>query len=166
MSKSCQTSITGWSNLRVDWTDAVAFRCTWEHQGAPARKTGSANDKHGSTWESRWQASEHRQRALEHLKSLWSSLGVTTSSLGTLLERLEIIATTYRSMIFKTQVFSVYYHLCIYIATHLHTVYLDRLQVVVESNSRCGWRCASSELRDTLGGRDRAGLEKHWEGVI
>jgi hypothetical protein len=28
-------------------------------------------------------------------------------------------------------------YLCIYIATHLHTVYLDWLQAVLESNSRC-----------------------------
>jgi hypothetical protein len=54
-----------------------------------------------------------------------------------LLVRLEIIATTYRSTIFKTHVFSFYSHLYIYIATHLHTVYLDWLQAVVESNSRC-----------------------------
>jgi len=68
-----------------------------------------------------------------------------TSSLGTLLVRLEIIATTYRSTIFKTHVFSLYSHLCIYvsmylciyIATHLHTVYLDWLQAVLERNSRC-----------------------------
>jgi hypothetical protein len=54
-----------------------------------------------------------------------------------LLVRQEIIATTYHSTIFKTDVFSLYSHLCIYIATHLHTVYLDWLQVVLESNSRC-----------------------------
>jgi len=59
-------------------------------------------------------------------------VGKTTSSLGTLLVRLEIIATTYRSTIFKTHVFSLYPHLCIYIATHLHTVYLDWLQAVLE----------------------------------
>jgi hypothetical protein len=51
--------------------------------------------------------------------------------------RLEIIATTYRSTIGKTQVFRMYSHLCIYIATHLHTVYLHWLQAVVESNLRC-----------------------------
>jgi hypothetical protein len=50
--------------------------------------------------------------------------------------RLEIIATTHCSMIFKTHVFSLYSHLCIYIATHLHTVYLDWLQAVFDSNSR------------------------------
>jgi hypothetical protein len=28
-------------------------------------------------------------------------------------------------------------YLCIYIATHLYTVYLDWVQVVLESNSSC-----------------------------
>jgi len=28
------------------------------------------------------------------------------------------------------------------------------------------WRPRSSELRDTLGGRDRSSLEMHWEAVI
>ena len=42
------------------------------------------------------------------------SLVKTTSCFGTLLVRLEIIATTYRLMIIKTDVFSFYCHLCIY----------------------------------------------------
>jgi len=29
VSESCRTRIPGWSNPRVDWTNAVAFRCTW-----------------------------------------------------------------------------------------------------------------------------------------
>ena len=41
--------------------------------------------------------------------------------LGTLQVRLEIIATTYYSTIFETHVFSLYSHLCINIATHLHS---------------------------------------------
>jgi len=45
--------------------------------------------------------------------------GKTSSSLGTLLVRLEIIATTYRSTIDKTQVFSLYSHLCIYVSMYL-----------------------------------------------
>ena len=87
---------------------------------------------------------------------------------------LEIIATTYCSTIVKTPVFSLYSHLCIYvsmnlciyIATHLHTVYLNRLQAVLERNSRCAWKWQSSELRDTLRGHDRASLEMHFEVVI
>jgi len=34
--------------------------------------------------------------------------------------RLEIIATTYRSTIFKTHVFSLYSHLCIYVSMYLY----------------------------------------------
>ena len=41
VSESCWTRITGWSNPRVDWTDAVAFRCTWEHLGAPTTSLGA-----------------------------------------------------------------------------------------------------------------------------
>jgi len=63
-----------------------------------------------------------RQRqAWIHLETLSGSLGKTTS-LGTLQVRLEIIATTYRSTIFETHVLSLYSHLCIYIATHLHSI--------------------------------------------
>jgi len=104
----------------------------------------------GSTW--------------EHGESQWSNLRKT--SLGTLLVRLEIIATTHRSTIFKTHVFSLYSHLCIYIATHLHTVYLDWLQAVLEGNSRCAWKWWLTELRHTLRGRHRASLEIHFEAVI
>jgi hypothetical protein len=67
------------------------------------------------------------------------------SSLGMLQVRLEIIATTYRATIVKTHVSRLYSHLCIYVSmylcihivTHLHTIYLDWVQEVLESNSRC-----------------------------
>jgi len=62
-----------------------------------------------------------------------------------LLVRLEIIATTYYSMIFKTYAFSLYSHQCIYIATYLHAVYLDWQHGVIDSNS----------INDVLGGRDQ-----------
>jgi len=60
----------------------------------------------------------------------------------------------------------VFMYLCIYIATHLHTLYLDWLQAVLESNSRCAWKWPSSELRDILPGCDWATLEMHLEAVI
>jgi len=85
--------------------------------GAPTRSLGapgSADDKPGSTW-------ERQRQAWKHLESLYSSLGKMTS-LGTLQVRLEIIATTYHATIFETHVFSLYSHLCIYIATHLHSI--------------------------------------------
>jgi len=81
--------------------------------------------------------------------------------------RLDIIATTYHSTIFKTHVFSFYSHLSIYIATHLHTVYLDWLQAaVLENNSRCASKWQLTELRHTLWGCDRASLEMHLKAVI
>jgi len=44
--------------------------------------------------------------------------------------------------------------------------YLDWLQAVLESNSRCAWKWISTELRDTLQGCDRASLEMHFEALI
>jgi hypothetical protein len=41
---------------------------------------------------------------------------LAAASLEMLLVRLEIIATTYRSTIFKTYAFSMYSHLCIYVS--------------------------------------------------
>ena len=64
------------------------------------------------------------------------------------LVRLKFIAITYCSTIVKMHVLSLYSHLCIYVSmyqciyitTNLHTVYLDWLQAVLESNSRGAWK--------------------------
>jgi len=61
---------------------------------------------------------------------------------------------------------ALYSHLCIYISTHLHTVYLDWLQAVLESDSRCTQKWQSSELSDTLHASDQTSLEMHFEAVI
>jgi len=37
VSGSSQTRLSEWSNLRVDWTNAVVFRGTWEYLGVFAR---------------------------------------------------------------------------------------------------------------------------------
>jgi len=79
---------------------------------------------------------------------------------------LEIIATTYHSTIFKTHVFSSHSHLCIYIAIHLHTVYLNWLQAGLECNSRSAWKWQLSGLSDTPHGDYRATLEMHLEAII
>jgi len=39
-------------------------------------------------------------------------------------------------------------------------------EAVIERVWRCNWRPRLSELRDTLGGRDRASLEMHLEAEI
>jgi len=43
------------------------------------------------------------------------------------------------------------------------TIYLVTM---IKLLRRCTWRPTSSELRDSLGGRDRSSLEIHWEAVI
>jgi len=104
------------TEVRWEWLGYV-----WEHLGAPERSFGGP----GSTWERRQQALEHqshscerRLQSWEHLESQQSSLGKTTF-LGRLLVRMEIIATTHRSTIFKTHVFSLYSHQCIYVSIQL-----------------------------------------------
>jgi len=39
-------------------------------------------------------------------------------------------------------------------------------EAMIERVWRCNWRLRLSELRDTLGGRDRASLEMHMEAEI
>jgi len=107
-------------NPRVVKSQSGLDRCSGleVHLGAPGStvsKAGSADHKPGSTWERQGQACERRPQAWEHVDSLWSRLE-KTSSLGPLLVHLEIIATTYRSIIVKTDVFSLYSHLCIYVS--------------------------------------------------
>ena len=102
-----------------------------------------------------------------------------------LLVRLEIIATTYRSTIAKTYVFSLYSHLCIY-CTHSISglaaggAWVIRCEpedndwvnseihseAVIERVWRWTWRPRSSELRDALRGRDRASSAMHLEARI
>ena len=64
-------------------------------------------------------------------------------------------------------------YLCIYIATHLHTVYLQCLQTVLDRNSKYAWKWRSSDFRpwtskygDAIGDRDRINSEIQWEAVI
>jgi len=49
----------------------------------------------------------------------------TSSALAMLLERLEIIATTYHSTIFKTHVFSLYSNLCIYGSIYIRYIWTN-----------------------------------------
>ena len=115
----------------------------WVHLAAPGgagNKSESADDMPENAW-------EHQQQAWEHLGAQATSLGApritteqsgkTTSALEMLLICPEIIATTYHSTIFETHGFILYYHLCIYIATDLHTAYLDWLPTTLGTNSRC-----------------------------
>ena len=63
-------------------------------------------------------SSQWQQLCWSRLHNAWQCLGLSlaAASLGMLLVRLEIIATTYRSTLFKTYAFSLYSHLCIYVS--------------------------------------------------
>jgi len=96
------------------------FRCTWEHRQ--------------QAWECRGHSWEHLGAPASSLGAPATSLGAPATSLGApriTVEQsekdiilfgnaagadLEIIATAYRSTIFKTHVFSLYSHLCIYVS--------------------------------------------------
>jgi len=68
-------------------------------------------------------------------------------------------------------------YLCIYIDTHLHTAYLDWLNAVLQSNSRCTGKWGSSrpryiprpwstEFGDAIGDQDWVNWEMHWEAEV
>jgi len=111
-----------------------------------------------------------------------------------LLVCLEIIATDYCSTIFKTHIFSLYSHPLIYIPMYLCSYpstwyicagcrqYVKAIRgapdddnwanperhsnAVLEQIGRFTWSLGFCELRDALGGPDRARLEMHLEAMI
>jgi hypothetical protein len=111
-----------------------------DKSGSADNRPRSAGDKSGST-STRSRAVWEKPLLWESCRRAWNAACVS----GMMQVHLEIIATTFRTTIVKTHVFRLYFHLCnyvsvylcIYIATHLHTIYLDWLQAVLESNSRC-----------------------------
>jgi len=108
------TAVPGMLQVRLE-----CCRCAWNAAGAPGML----------------------QVRLERCSCARDAAGAP----GMLQVRLEIIATIYHATIVKIHVLRLYSHLfiyvsmnlCVYIVTHLHAIYLDRLQVVLESNSRC-----------------------------
>jgi hypothetical protein len=121
---------------QVSWTDVVAMRSTCEHLGA-------------------------RSITVEHSgKDIF--FGNVAGAPGNHSYYLSSNDCQNLCILF---VFSSMY-LCIDIATYLHTVYLDRQHVVIESNARCPWRWRSGELRDTLRGCDWASLAMQLVSVM
>jgi len=111
-----------------------------EVPGSACAKSRSAGNKSGSSSNCS-RAVREKHLLSEFYRCAWDAAGAP----GMLQVRLEIIATINRATIVKIHVLRLYSHLfiyvsmnlCIYIVTHLHTIYLDWLQVVHESNSRC-----------------------------
>ena len=59
-----------------------------------------------------------------------------------------------------------YFNQSIYIATYLYMVYLDSMQVVCESNSRCTWKWQLCKLSDTFWSHNWASVKMKLEAVI
>jgi hypothetical protein len=129
VSESCWTRITGWPNPRVYWTDAVAFRCTWEHLGAPVTRLGTPT----TSLDAPATSLGSPRITVEQSGRNNIFFGNTAGAPGNHSYYLSF-NDFYNSCI--QFVFSSMY-LCIYIATHLDKGYLDWLQVVLDSESRC-----------------------------
>ena len=129
VSESCRTRIPGWSNPRVYWTDAVAFRCTWEHLGAPATFLGAP------------------RITVEQSGKNNIFFGTAAGAPGN--------HSYYLS--FKTNVFSLYSHLCIYVSIWL-PIYTRYIWT--------GCRRCLRAIRGAPENDNRVNLEIHSEAVI
>jgi len=115
------------------WTDVVAFRCIWEHLGA------------------HWITVEQSGKYI----FFGNAAGVARN------HSYYLSFNDFQNLCIQFVFASLY--LWIYIATYLHTVYLDWQHAVIECSSRCAWRWQSRELIDTLWGCDRGGLDEDLE---
>jgi len=112
-----------------------------------------------------------RLRSIRRTRVLHSSQGLQLSVVKLFTQCLAMLNHSYYFSFNNFQnlciqfVFSSMY-LCIYIATYLHTVYLDWPHAVIVNNLRFAWRWRLSELRNTLRGRDLASLEMQLETEI
>jgi len=136
------------------------------------RVTGSADEKPGSAWEcrrhtwERWRHTSERRRhtwerrrhTWERRRHTWERRRHTWERWQHTWERQRHVWDHLESQSCIQFVFSSMY-LSINIATHLHTLYLDCLRAVLDSNSRSAWKWWWSELRQILRGRDWASLE-------
>jgi len=122
--------------VRVYWTDVVALRYAWEHLGAC------------------WITVERSGKNI----FFGNAAGAPEN------HSYNLSFNDFQNLCIQFVFSSMY--LCIYIATYLHTVYLDWQHAVIESNSRCSWTWRLSELRDTLRGHDWVSLEMQLETEI
>jgi hypothetical protein len=77
VSESDQTRIPGWSNPTVYSTDAMAFRCTWEHLGAPATCLGAPTTNPGALEYTRDMPGSDNNRngsMSNHDRAVWETL--------------------------------------------------------------------------------------------
>ena len=119
-----------------------------------------------------------RRQAWEHLGAPATNLGMPATNLGAPATCLGAPRITVMDSVCILIYVSMY--LCIYIATHLHTLYLDWLVCRIYTPRhpvhlrypfdraclRCTWRRRLIELRDALGDWDRVNSEMHLEAGI
>ena len=129
VSESCWTRIPGWSNPRVYWTDPVAFKSTWEHLGALATRLGAPT----TSLEAPVTSLGAARITVEQSGRNNIFLGNTAGAPGN--HSYYLSFNNFQNLCIQFVFSSMY--LYIYIATHLHTVYRDWLQAVLESNFWC-----------------------------
>jgi len=127
-----------------DKSRCIKSRCAYNNPQSACAKSGSTSNHGRAVWET-W-----------HL--LWERCLYVRKSLQLLI--LQQFQNSCIQFVFSSM------NLWIYIATHLYKIYQDWLQPVLESNARCAWKWRSSDLSDTLRGRDSGCLEMHLEAVI
>lgn len=96
---NCQTRILGWSNPRVNWTDALVFRYTWERwqyirsnidglvttsgaSGRAGEKPGSTGVMHGSASDNSGSADDKPGSTSDNSRSAGEMPGSTSHILG------------------------------------------------------------------------------------
>jgi len=155
VSESSRTRIPGLTNPRVFWTDAVAFRCTWKHLGAPTTSLGA----HQITVE---------------------ESGKTSSSLGTLRcawKSLLLLIVQWFLKLINSVCILIYVSMYLYSYPSTHSISgvvaggaWEQFEVRLKMMNMCTQiftlRPWSTEVGDALGGHDRASLEMHLVAMI
>jgi len=116
---------SNWECLRQAWERQQ--QC-WEHQGAPATNLGAPATDLGAPGTSL----EAFQTIVEHSgKNIFSGNAAGAPRNQSYYLLFNDFLNSCILFVFSSM------YLCIYIATHLNSVYLDRMQPVIDSNSRC-----------------------------
>jgi len=175
VSESCRTRIPGWSNPRDYWTDAVVFRCTWEHPGVPSTSQetpGSASWKPESADHKPGSAYLKPGSTLNDCRAVWEN--IFGNAPGAPWHRSYYLLFNGCYNWYIQFIFSAMY-LYSYPTTHGMSGQAAggaceqveaHLKMTIEWTQKYTQRLWSSKFGDALGGRDRVNSEKHLEAMI
>jgi len=184
VSESCQTRIPEWSNPTVYWTDAVAFRCVWEHLGAQTTSLGaptaslrapeSSGNKPECTDHKPETAAHKPGSILSYCRAVWEKH--LQERCWCTWECLLLVIVQWLKLMYSVSIL-IYVSMYQYRYPTTHSISglaagAGREQVevllnmMIESTERYTPKWWSSEFRDTPCGRDRLNSEMHWEAVI